>query len=151
MKDADSRSRRSRVRPAIEADLASVLDIEQRSFPSPWNRDYFKAALKDLFLVSEAQAVQGFLIACVYEATKKAVILKVAVHPDHRGKGVASELLRTALELLKTENLEEVELDVDVFKSGVMRLYEQFGFRVVTCVSTDPEENDAFCVMKRSL
>ncbi|HOV86443.1 MAG TPA: GNAT family N-acetyltransferase [Syntrophobacteraceae bacterium] len=151
MEDVGPRSGKSRVRRAVTADLDSILDIEEGSFPSPWNRDYFQAALKDLFLVFEAESVQGFLVACAYQAAKKALILKVAVHPEHRGKGIASELLRTAVELLKTENLEEVELDVDVFKSGAMRLYERFGFRVVTCVSTDPEENDAFCVMKRRL
>jgi len=47
----DSQNGRGAIRYATEEDLERTGEIERLSFPHPWDCDYLKAALKDLFLV----------------------------------------------------------------------------------------------------
>lgn len=138
------------IRFATGEDLERVLEIERVSFADPWSYDYFKAALKDLFLVS-GKEVSGFLVACVCENLGRAVILKIAVHPDLRGRGIATRLLEKGIEEFRKMHIAEVELDVDIVRNGARRLYEKFGFKVVQMASIDFEEDETFYMMKLEL
>ena len=48
--------------------------------------------LKDIFLVIEQKEIMGYLVACLCDLGLSAEILRIAVHPDHRGKGIAKDL-----------------------------------------------------------
>jgi ribosomal protein S18 acetylase RimI-like enzyme len=63
-------------------------------------------------VLEEEGEVIGYIITCVCHDLEKAVILRIAVHPDHRGKGAAGTLMRECLEMVKQKNIGEVELDV---------------------------------------
>jgi ribosomal-protein-alanine N-acetyltransferase len=139
------------IRPAVAADLERVLEIEQLSFEMPWDCASFTASLEDLFLVFEKEKILGFLIAFVCLIANRAIILKIAVDPDHRGRGVAKNLLRKALDALTEMKIGQIELDVDVAKNGAIKLYEKFGFRTVQSISMDAEEDETFFVMKLEL
>ena len=77
--------------------------------------------------------------------------MRVAVHPQAQGLGIASQLLSKALASLKESKVACVDLDVEIVKSNVRRLYEKFGFKVLKVVNPDVEyENDAFYIMKLS-
>jgi ribosomal-protein-alanine N-acetyltransferase len=140
----DSENGRGAVRYATEADLERTGEIERLSFPHPWDYDYHKAALKDLFLVYERREVLGYLIAVCYHQYAKAMIMKVAVHPDHRGEGIARELLSTIVEVLRRAGIAEVEIDAKMIGSGPVGLYEKFGFRVAGTVSLEDESEDIY-------
>lgn len=60
----------------------------------------------------------------------KAEIYVAATHPDFQGKGLAKELLNTALAELKQEGFTEVTLFVDGANQAATRLYESFGFEI---------------------
>ena len=77
------------IRFATEGDLNGILEIERLSFPigKQWDRSDFQQALRDLFLVSGEKELSGFLIACCRENERKAVILRIAVHPEVSGPG----------------------------------------------------------------
>jgi len=139
-----------RVRTATEADLAEVLEVERLSFADPWSHSFLKAGLNDIFLVYEKEKIAGYLIACVCSDIDKAVILKVAVHPSYRGKGIAKILLRTCLDTLIQEKVRIVELDVELTKREAIHLYEKFGFKIST-VMTFPAEDDTFYIMRLEL
>lgn len=121
----------SSVRPANEGDLERILEIDRLCFPEPWDYTYLKNSLGDQFLVYEDKEILGYLIAVCFYRDIKAVIMKVAVHPAHRGKGIAKALLRAVLEKLGEMKVKEVELDVKVFETGAIKLYEKFGFKTV--------------------
>jgi ribosomal-protein-alanine N-acetyltransferase len=140
------------VRSASEQDLDRVLEIEQACFVDQWDYPQFKAALKDIFLVYEEEHIVGFVVACYCQLAKKGIILRIAVEPSQRGKGIAKVLLMQALTKLQNYDTMEVELSVDIVKTGAIKLYEKFGFRVMQVVSMDyNNDNESFYMMKLNL
>ena len=120
------------IRSATEEDLDRVLLIESLSFGAIWTRHCLKTALSnDIFLVYQQKNVIGYLIACLCEQGKRAEILRIAVHPNHRGKGVAKELLETFFRVFSEDNIEEVSLDVDSSNRAAVKLYEKLGFEII--------------------
>jgi len=143
------------IRSARESDLHRILEVERLSFPSQqqWDSSAFQEALKDLFLVFDDGEISGFLIACCRETIRKAVILRVAVHPGVRNRGIATRLMETAIEKLKERDIREVEIDVEMVRSGAVHLYERIGFRTVRGIPMREnhamdDENGSFYVMK---
>lgn len=137
----------SLIRSATEGDLDRILEIERLSFEKQWEYGHFLAALKGLFLVFEEKEVLGFLIACYSEIADRAVILRIAVHPGHRGKGIASALIGAALDYLKEKGIREVKLTVEIVRRGAISLYEKFGFKIYKVVPVNYEENEEFYTM----
>jgi ribosomal-protein-alanine N-acetyltransferase len=140
------------IRPGTEADMDRILEIERLSFEKQWYSDDFRSALNELFLVYQEREVLGFLSACCCAFAKRAVIMRIAVHPDHRGKGVATKLIAAALERLKELSIEEVELDVEIVKKGAIELYEKLGFRTREVITVNgEEESESFLEMTLKL
>jgi ribosomal-protein-alanine N-acetyltransferase len=142
------------IRPALLSDLRRVLEIERLAFGGRWDYYQFKASLDDIFLLAVDGATGdtvGFLVACCCEISRRGVILRVAVHPDFQGRGIATRLLEESFVELRKKGLEEVELDVDIVKDGALRLYKKLGFKVVEMFSPDFERDENFYVMRRKL
>jgi ribosomal-protein-alanine N-acetyltransferase len=143
------------IRFATEGDLNGILEIERLSFPigKQWDRSDFQQALRDLFLVSGEKELSGFLIACCWENERRAVILRIAVHPDYRGRGIATILIEETIEIIREMDIREVELEVDIVKRGAIQLYEAVGFKIVRGIpmidnNTMDDENGSFYQMK---
>lgn len=142
------------IRTALLRDLPRVMEIERLAFGGQWDYFQFKASLNDIFLVAvdgNSGDIVGFLVACCCTVVRRGIILRVAVHPDYQGQGIATQLLEESFRELKKKDLDEVELDVDVVKAGARRLYEKLGFRVVETFSPDFEEDDTFYIMRKKL
>jgi ribosomal-protein-alanine N-acetyltransferase len=123
------------VRSATEKDLERVLEIDRLSFPAPWTHHCFKLALKDIFFVIEQKEIMGYLVACLCDLGIRAEILRIAVHPDHRGKGIAKELLEISIRIFSKDNVENVELRVNSANRRAVKLYEKFGFEIARGVT----------------
>jgi len=143
------------IRSATEDDFDRVLDIDRHSFSAPWIHSFFKSALDDIFLVFEKEReIAGYLIACICFDLEKAVILRIAVDPDHRGKGIAKALLRSCLDILVEKNIRIVELDVELIQREAIRLYEKFGFKIANIIvfpSNTPGDEETFYIMRLEL
>ena len=143
------------LRFATEVDLQRVLEIEGLSFPirNQWDRSDFQQALRDLFLVSGEKEISGFLIACCRENERRAVIMRIAVHPDYRGRGIATILIEEAIDKIREMGIREVELDVDIVKRGAIQLYEAVGFKIARGIpmidnNSMDDENGSYYMMK---
>lgn len=140
------------IRPGTEADVARILEIEKLSFDKQWDAEEFRSALRELFLVYQEMDVLGFLSACCCAFAPRAVIMRIAVHPDHRGKGIATKLIAAALERLEKTGVEDVELDVEIVKRGAIELYEKSGFRTREVITlSDDDEEESFLEMTLKL
>lgn len=122
------------IRTAKKEDFAKVLEIEVLSFPTPWKHEFFERISKDIFLVFDGEEVCGYLIAGCCHKNISASILKVAVHPEHRRKGIATNLVHQLVEILKGRNISEIDVIVmDACKPAVL-LYEKVGFKTVSTI-----------------
>ncbi len=139
------------IRHATETDLPRICEIERLSFEKQWDYEKFKTALQDEFFVLEEGEILGFLSACCSPLTNTAIILKIAVHPDHRGRGIATRLIAAAVARLKALKMTEVELHVEIVKTGAIHLYERLGFKIRRVVTADYEDEEAFYEMKLKL
>ncbi|KAI9783645.1 MAG: N-alpha-acetyltransferase mak3 [Candelina submexicana] len=52
----------------------------------------------------------------------------LAVKEEHRGKGIATKLVRMAIDAMIERDAEEVVLETEVTNTAAMKLYERLGF-----------------------
>ncbi len=115
------------------ADLDEIEPIERASYPAPWSRGMFAAELskpssRSLAAIDDATgALVGYLVLSRYVDAWH--VMNVAVHPDHRRRGIASALLRRLFTETAAEAQRGYTLEVRVSNAAAIALYEGFGFR----------------------
>ncbi|HEY5945752.1 MAG TPA: ribosomal protein S18-alanine N-acetyltransferase [Kofleriaceae bacterium] len=121
------------IRPATEADLDAIDEIEQHSFKAPWPRDTFKAELLREWARLDVGRIDGRLVAfCNYWlVTTELHILAIATHPDFRGRGLARQLLDHVLDVAQKAGCSLATLEVRRSNIPAIALYERAGFKVV--------------------
>jgi len=142
------------VRQAEKNDLEQVLEIEKLTLSDPWGYYNFQAALKDIFLVFAEQDIFGFLVGVCCHRDVRGSIVKLAVHPEHRRQGIATQLLETALRILRDRGMLEVCLIVEITRKPAIALYEKFGFEITKTLNMSYEDDmldDSFYEMKLNL
>ncbi|KAL8768438.1 MAG: hypothetical protein Q9209_005344 [Squamulea sp. 1 TL-2023] len=55
-------------------------------------------------------------------------IAMLAVQKEHRGKGIATKLVRMAIDIMIERNADEIALETEVTNTAAMKLYERLGF-----------------------
>lgn len=119
--------------PATEDDLDAIDAIEQHSFKSPWSRETFKAELLREWARVDVVRLDGRVIAfCNYWlVTTELHILAIATHPDHRGRGIARDLLDHVLDVARATGCSLATLEVRRSNVPAIALYERAGFKTV--------------------
>jgi ribosomal-protein-alanine N-acetyltransferase len=117
-------------------DVPGVMEIEGRSFPTPWSESSFRYELLEnpyasLFVIRAAASPRVLGFACVWVIDEEMKINNIAVHPDHRGRGLGRRLLRFLLDFARAEACREVTLEVRPSNVAALRLYARAGFRTV--------------------
>jgi ribosomal protein S18 acetylase RimI-like enzyme len=138
------------VRSAKREDLDRVLEIDKLSFPKAWDREFLENISKDIFLVFSGPEVYGFLIAGCRHRNVTANILKIAVHPQHRRKGVATHLISKLVEMLRDRQIAEVDVIVLKRCNQAISFYQNVGFKLVSTIP-QASNNDDLWVMKLEL
>jgi ribosomal-protein-alanine N-acetyltransferase len=143
------------VRPMNEADIASVIEIEQRSYPFPWTEGILRDCLRVGYgsIVLEFGAVLvGFGV--IASGAGEAHLLNVCVREEFRGRGFGRALIGHLLAHAAAAGATMVFLEVRPANVGAIRLYETLGFRQVGVrrgyYQTPAGREDAL-VMRRTL
>jgi ribosomal-protein-alanine N-acetyltransferase len=116
-------------------DLPAVLEIERRSFAQPWSRGFFEKELTTAFarlVVAVDDVVPRPVIVgytCRWRVTDEVHVLNVAVHPEHRGRGLGRTLLEAVLTESRAAGSRAVFLEVRAGNVVARRLYRHLGFR----------------------
>ncbi|MCQ9184821.1 GNAT family N-acetyltransferase [Streptomyces sp. IBSBF 2953] len=94
----------------------------------------------------DGDAAVGCLVLTA-PADGRSEIKRLWTDPAHRGRGVASELLHSALEHAITGGASTVRLSVWAWRTGAISLYERFGFTV----TESWDERERLVCMQRTL
>ncbi|CQR70971.1 Mycothiol acetyltransferase [Sporomusa ovata DSM 2662] len=83
-----------------------------------------------VFVASEQQEAVGLIqYMRDWDNPRKAYLMGVSIAKEKRGQGLGTMLIRISLQVLKKEDIEEVELTVDPENCGAIRVYEgKLGF-----------------------
>ncbi len=129
----------TRVGRVRDDDIATIAEIERRSFSDPWSERSFRDVLAHsrMFFVcardgmdkSPVPRALGYVVA--WFAGGQGEIANLAVDPNARGRGIGSALLDAALEEARRQKTDEVFLEVRNSNLRARQLYESRGFAEV--------------------
>ncbi|UCC72413.1 MAG: ribosomal protein S18-alanine N-acetyltransferase [Gemmatimonadota bacterium] len=118
------------VRPMVEADLDSVMEIECVSFSTPWSRGSFRNLLGRDDATLWVAAIDGSVVgyAVVWYVLREAELGNLAVAPGWRRRGLGRRLLDWAVEQARERGTERIYLEVRVSNRSAQELYARRGF-----------------------
>jgi [ribosomal protein S18]-alanine N-acetyltransferase len=120
-------------RPLEVRDLAAVEGIERRSYPTPWSRSMFAGEIAKPSSIclgafeADTGVLLGYLIISRYVDAWH--VMNVAVEPEYRRRGIATELLDRLFELTADDGRRGYTLEVRVSNTQAIALYEGLGFQ----------------------
>jgi ribosomal-protein-alanine N-acetyltransferase len=143
-------------RPATEADLPQVAQIEGQSIRPPWAVDAFRAELdkphSKFWVVTDNETDEKVYAYAVFSyPAEQAHIVTFAVHPDFRRRGMAIYLLRQIISFVMREGGESVILEVRKGNGAAVALYQKLGFMVIrTLPAYYPDKEDGFVMIYKT-
>ena len=126
-------------RPMRKDDLDSVMVIDRLSFSMPWPQSAYlhdlldnpNAMLRVAEIMSKNSTAHVVGMVDVWLIIDEAHIATLAVHPDYRGQGIATNLVELVLQESHAKGASRAMLEVRASNHAAQTLYEQFGFKVV--------------------
>lgn len=113
--------------------LNHLLEIDRASFGDAWCMDEksFHEALTathktKIFVLKTDGEIVGFIIVGI--TSTNAFIQRLAVHPNARRTGVASQLLITALKWIQKKHCTRVVVNTEILNHAAISLYSRFEF-----------------------
>lgn len=118
-------------RKGTMADLQLLADLERKCFTRFWEEEDLRKELEEnpfsqTWILEDEGNVVGYLI--FWKIFEQASIVRVGILPEYRLRGFGENLMKEALLVLKRENLEQVNLEVDEGNTPAIRLYQKLGF-----------------------
>ena len=121
-----------RLRAMQEADVAAVVEIEQRVYPFPWTAGIFSDCIRVGYRCAVLEfddVMVGYgVIAC---GAGEAHLLNVCVREEFRNRGFGRALMAHLLGLAAGAGAAVVFLEVRPANTAAVRLYEALGFRQI--------------------
>lgn len=115
------------LRPMLEADLDTVLDIEQELFTAPWSRLMFLQELQNnICLVAELEETIGFF--CGYKVLDEFSINNVGIRKKYQKQGWATKLINSVIEVQANLGIKSFFLEVRESNLAAIKLYKKCGF-----------------------
>ena len=115
-----------------EGHVAAVAELEKLCFADPWSEKSIASELNNPLALWLVAVEDGSL--CGYIGSQSVMgesdMMNVAVHPDHRRKGVGEMLVLALCEALSKENA-SLALEVRASNAPAIALYEKLGFAQV--------------------
>lgn len=134
----------SKIRSIRLDDLDSVIEIEENSFPNPWDQSiFFQLALssgrfpidEDTVIIMKVMVKKGSVCGyVVWEEcgeNKHGHILNLAVHFAHRKKGNGQRMLSHCISSMKSSDIKTCDLEVRESNQWAIHLYENAGMTAV--------------------
>ena len=120
------------------ADINPILEIEKHSFSWPWKRLSFVGELASKQACSftvkrthsgDGHKVIGYVFCRLFD--RELHILRIAVEPNWRGRGIGSWLLRRCFSSASEKGATRAFLEVRPSNQSAIALYRKQGFREI--------------------
>lgn len=114
-----------------ESHVAQVAELEKICFGTgAWSENSIASELKNPLSLWLVAAEEGKALGYVGSQTvmDETDMMNIAVHPDHRRKGIAAELVNALIGSLKEAGSRQLTLEVRVSNEPARRLYDELGF-----------------------
>ena len=119
--------------PMTREHIPQVAEIERLCFSEPWSEQALSESLDSqyshFYVYLDGDRVTGYM--GLYAVAGEGSVTNVATHPDSRGRGIGTALVKNALEVGKRLELEYIFLEVRESNIIAQGLYEKCGFEVV--------------------
>lgn len=111
--------------------IDDIMIVENLSFKIPWSRNAFMEEVTNnqfarYIMADLSDKVVGY--AGLWKVFDEGHITNIAVHPEFRGNGIGSILLRELICLSKNEGITCLTLEVRKSNQAAQALYNKFGF-----------------------
>lgn len=108
----------------------------------------FEGSEKEIYVVEIEKVIAGFVILQI-GGTFKGYIQTICIGEDHRGRGLGNKLLQFCEErILKISP--NIFICVSSFNKGAIRLYEEFGFKLVGRLDNFVKEGFAELLLRKT-
>jgi ribosomal-protein-alanine N-acetyltransferase len=118
------------LRDALAMDLDSICHIEHACFGNPWPADAYAQELQrvegQLMVAVDLGGVVGF--SCVWHVAGEAHLLRIAVDPTLRRRGLGRMLLRAVFARAQVAGCNQITLEVASANTPAIALYHEAGF-----------------------
>ena len=115
------------------AHVAQIAELEKRCFNDPWSETSIASELNNR-LSSWLVALDGDVVVG-YVGSQTVLgetdMMNVAVHPDYRKQGIATELIQTLIDTLSKQGSHSLMLEVRQTNEPAKNLYKALGFETV--------------------
>ena len=123
----------SHLTPSLAQSIIALIPQLSSSAAQPGHEtleSIVKSPATTLFIAKDGQALLGMLTLAVFQAPTgtRAIVEDVVVDGRHRGRGIASGLIREALARAKTAGARTVDLTSRPSREAANRLYLKLGF-----------------------
>jgi len=118
--------------PMAADDLEQIVELESRSFGSPWKREHFEYELREnRFALNRVLRRENRIVgyACVWHLLRELKINNIVVHEGFRKRGLGRWFLARLLDEAATAGCCRAVLEVRPSNSDAVKLYEGLGFR----------------------
>ncbi len=111
-----------------------ILEIENYSFPSPWNLKVFQEEIKNSFshfwVLTVDEVLSGYI--CFWMFDSEIQLINIAVHPNRRGKGLGYYLVEKMIKEGISNGIQSIWLEVRTSNFDAQSLYQKLGFEEVS-------------------
>ncbi|NLX76192.1 MAG: ribosomal protein S18-alanine N-acetyltransferase [Clostridiaceae bacterium] len=113
-------------------DLDRVMEVEKKSFTSPWSKLMFFDELQNPRAHYFVAEISGNIVAYAGLSTiiDEGHITNIAVHPLYRRMKIGSKLMETIIEMARKSKLRGLTLEVRVGNTAAISMYKRFGFKI---------------------
>ncbi|ADH98087.1 ribosomal protein S18-alanine N-acetyltransferase [Salisediminibacterium selenitireducens] len=133
MADQETEKAGVRIRFMDVTDLDGVLELENRTFSTPWSRDaFYNEIVKNQFAYyTVAESAEGAIVGyCgLWVIIDDAHITNIAVDPEWRREGIGERMMSEAMAFAKKRGAERLSLEVRVSNTAAQAMYRKYGLQ----------------------
>lgn len=118
-------------RPLCVEDIPALVEIEKRSFTTPWTKEAFLQELRDNAFAHYTVVEMGERVVAycgIWLIGDEAHVTNIAVHPGFRGMRIGEALLVYVMGLSKFKGAKRMTLEVRPSNKVALNLYRKYGF-----------------------